>query len=53
MSSTLAAVATEDITPRVGCRLTAYQRTEPSMGVLDPLELGALVLRGWDSACLS
>jgi hypothetical protein len=53
MSSTLAALATENITRRVGWRVAVYQRTELSMGVLDPLELGALVLRGWDSACLS
>jgi hypothetical protein len=40
-----AAVATEDITPEVGCALATYQRTEPSKGVLDRLELGALILR--------
>jgi hypothetical protein len=40
-----AAVAIEDITPPVGCRLAAYQRTERAQGVLDPLQLGVLVLR--------
>jgi hypothetical protein len=40
-----AAVATEDITPRVGSRLAAYQRTEGSRGVLDPLQVDVLVLR--------
>ena len=46
MSGSLqAAVATEDITPEAGCALAAYHRAEKSRGILDPLELGALVLR--------
>jgi len=44
-SSIQAAVATDDITPKVGCRLATYQRTERSKGILDRLELSTLVLR--------
>lgn len=40
-----AAVATEDITPEPGCALATYQRTERSKGILDRLELSALMLR--------
>jgi hypothetical protein len=40
-----AAVATEDITPKVGCALAAYHRTQRSVGVLDRLELSTLLLR--------
>ena len=42
--SILAAAATEDITPEVGCALAAYHRVERSKGVLDRLELSALML---------
>jgi hypothetical protein len=40
-----AGVATEDISPEIGCVLAAYHRAERSKGILDRLELGALVLR--------
>ena len=45
MARLQAAAATEDITPEVGCALAAYQRTDRSKGVLDRLELSALMLR--------
>ncbi len=45
MSSVLhAGVATEDITPEPGCALGGYRRFGPSRGILDRLELSALVL---------
>ena len=40
-----AATATEDITPQAGRALAGYHRAEMSKGVLDRLELSALVLR--------
>lgn len=44
-----AAVATEDITPKVGCALSGYHREKRSRGILDRLEVGALVLRSASS----